>query len=125
MPVRSLNSSILRWPSQSQVEGALQQWVETQGAGLANAIAIGYFGSYARGNAGKGSDLDVLMIFTKSDLPFHQRSHQWDFLSLPVPVEALIYTEIEWQQLATKQPRFYHTLLRETIWIRPLPGAEE
>jgi len=84
-------------------------------SGTEHAIAIGYFGSYARGNAGVGSDLDVVIILQASDIPFNQRSQSWDFLSIPVPVEAQVYTQAEWQQLAHDQTRFYATLCRETV----------
>lgn len=117
MPVRSLHSSILRWPSRQDVDTAFRQWAAQHEQDLEGAIAIGYFGSYARGDAGVGSDLDVVMILQECDLPFVQRSQTWDFLSIPVPVEAHIYTAAEWAQLAVTQPRFYDTLERETVWI--------
>jgi hypothetical protein len=84
-------------------------------------VAIGYFGSYARGDAGVGSDLDVIVILSTCELPFTQRSTLWDFLAIPVPVEAQVYTGTEWQQLAVNQPRFFHTLTQETVWLVPLP----
>ncbi|WP_204138512.1 nucleotidyltransferase family protein [Halomicronema sp. CCY15110] len=120
MPVRSLNSSIWRWPSRDEVDDALRQWVTQHESALVEAIAVGYFGSYARNEAGVGSDLDVLMILRQSALPFTHRSQQWDFLSIPVPVEAQIYTAAEWAQLETNQPRFYATLLQEAVWLRSL-----
>ena len=123
MPVRSLNSSILRWPSKPEVDQALRQWVKAHASALPDGVAIGYFGSYARGDAGVGSDLDVLMLITDSDVPFSQRNHQWDFLSIPVPVEALVYTLTEWKQLKNSQPRFYQTLQQETVWVKGFPPA--
>lgn len=117
MPVRSLRSSIWRWPSRDEVDAAFRQWVSEHEQELEGAIAIGYFGSYARDEAGGGSDLDVVLVLKNSDLPFIQRSQRWDFLALPVPVEAQIYTQAEWQQLAVNQPRFYTTLCRETVWV--------
>lgn len=124
MPVRSLNSSILRWPSKAEVDRAFREWVTDHREQLADVVAIGYFGSYARGDAGVGSDLDVIVILSASDLPFIQRTTQWDFLTIPVPVEAQIYTWSEWQQLAVNQPRFYHTLTQESVWLVPLPVSE-
>ncbi len=118
MPVRSLRSSILRWPSSDEVDAALHQWVSEHERELQAAIAIGYFGSYARGDARVGSDLDVIVILQASAVPFNQRSQEWDFLTIPVPVEAQVYTQAEWQQLAVNQPRFYETLCRETVWLR-------
>ncbi|MEM9120130.1 MAG: nucleotidyltransferase domain-containing protein [Cyanobacteria bacterium P01_F01_bin.56] len=110
MSVRSLTSSILRWPSRDEVDAAFRQWVTDNISALEQAIAIGYFGSYARGHAGVGSDLDVVMVLEKSDLPFVQRSQAWDFLAIPVPVEAQIYIAAEWTQMKVTQPRFYEAL---------------
>lgn len=123
MPVRSLRSSILRWPSRDEVDAAFRQWVSDRERELEGAIAIGYFGSYARGDAGVGSDLDVVIILQESDVPFSQRSQQWDWLTIPVPVEAQVYTQAEWQQLAVNQPRFYTTLCQETVWLRSPPRS--
>jgi hypothetical protein len=109
------------------VDKAFRQWVTQHEAALVEAISIGYFGSYARGDAGVGSDLDVVIILRQSVLPFTQRSQQWDFLSIPVPVEAQVYTAPEWTQLETNQPRFYDSLVKETVWLRSphsLNGAE-
>lgn len=118
MPVRSLNSSIVRWPAREMVEAAMQQWIATHLAQNSTVLAIGYFGSYARGEAGVGSDLDVVMIVAESDLPFWQRAMNWDFRSIPVPVELLVYTLTEWQQLSDRQPRFWQTLTQETVWLK-------
>jgi uncharacterized protein len=117
MPVRSLNSSIMRWPDRESVDAAIRQWA-TPVDDNPTVIAIGYFGSYARGDAGVGSDLDVLMIVTESDRAFEQRAIEWDLQAIPVPVEVLIYTRSEWQQLPEQQPRFYQTLKQETVWLK-------
>jgi len=47
MPVRSLRSSVLRWPDAETVGAALRQWA--RGAGRQHPIInrVGYFGSYA------------------------------------------------------------------------------
>lgn len=123
MPVRSLRSSILRWPSRDEVDAAFRQWVSDRERELEGAIAIGYFGSYARGDAGVGSDLDVVIILRESAAPFSQRRQQWDWLTIPVPVEAQVYTQAEWQQLAVNQSRFYTTLCQETVWLRSPPRS--
>ena len=81
-----------------------------------DVLRIGYFGSYARGDWGVGSDLDLLIIVQDSDQPFDRRSADWDTLELPVPVDLLIYTKAEWQSL-TREGRFSDTLRREVVWI--------
>jgi uncharacterized protein len=120
MPVRLLNSSIMRWPSHAEVHSAIDQWVKDgSGANPPNWLAVGYFGSYARGEAGVGSDLDLVMVVLESDLPFERRATVWDFHAIPVPVEVSVYTLTEWQRLSVNQPRFYQTLVAETVWLQP------
>ena len=117
MPVRSLNSSIAKWPSRREVHTAFSQWVARWIEAVPAAVAAGYFGSYARDEAGAGSDLDVIIIVAACEVPFEYRYGCWDFSSIPVPVEAQIYTVDEWRQLSAGQPRFYQTLVRETCWL--------
>ena len=62
MPVRSLNSSVLKWPDRATVVAALHRWVEHAVLGRDDVLRIGYFGSYARGDAGVGSDLDLVIV---------------------------------------------------------------
>lgn len=118
MPVRSLNSSVIRWPNREQIEAALQKWSERSINQNDTVLAMGYFGSYARNEAGVGSDLDVVMIVASSDEPTYRRSLQWDFRAIPIPVEVLVYTLAEWQQFAANPTRMYTTLMQETVWLK-------
>ena len=64
MPVRSLSSSVIRWPDDKTVGEALQEWALETKRNRQEVLEIGYFGMYARGDWGVGSDLAV-----KIDLP--------------------------------------------------------
>jgi len=68
-------------------------------------VQIGYFGSYARGDWGVGSDLDVVIVVDKADQPFAMRAVEWDTLDLPVPTDVLVYTEAEWERMGTRRPK--------------------
>lgn len=103
MPVRSLTSSVLIWPNKEQVLQALREWAEKAKAENPNLLQVGYFGSYARGDWGVGSDLDVVLILTESDLPFERRASHFDLTSLPVPVDVLVYTQAEWEKLIARR----------------------
>ncbi|WP_337843957.1 nucleotidyltransferase domain-containing protein [Thermus sp.] len=76
-----------------------------------------YFGSYARGKAGVGSDRNLVLLAKESALPLWQRPAQLPLEELPAPAEALVYTLEEWQALPQKSPRFAKTLCRETRWV--------
>lgn len=120
MPVKSLNSAVLRWPSREEVEGALQAWMLRHP--IPGLLALGYFGSYARGDYGVGSDLDLLLVVESSSLPSWQRALSLPLEELPVPAEALVYTLAEWQALPERSPRFAETLRREVRWLLHHPA---
>ncbi len=117
MPVRSLNSSVLKWPGHQEVDEALRRWARALADTDPQVVRVGYFGSYARGDWGVGSDLDVLAIVRESAAPFQRRAAAFDTLSLPVPAELLVYTEREWGNLLARQDRFARTLATETVWV--------
>lgn len=117
MPVRSLNSSVIRWPDLQSVDQAVRDWVDQQVQHSTDILRVGYFGSYARGDWGVSSDLDVILIVKHSDQPFWRRALKWDVLHLPVPVDLLVYTQEEWQNLIKQGGRFPHTVEKEAIWI--------
>ncbi len=122
MPVRSLSSSILRWPDAAAVDQAVRRWAQTVVQGRWGVVAIGYFGSYARGDWGVGSDLDLVIIVTSCEEPFERRAVAWDMRELPVPTDVLVYTAREWQD-QNRERRFYKTLMRETVWVHGKPPS--
>lgn len=63
-----------------------------------------------------GSDLDLIVVVERSDLPFERRAVEWDTTDLPVPADLLVYTEDEWR-LLPQRGGFYNTLVREVVWV--------
>lgn len=116
MPVRLLNSRVLRWPDAAAVTAAFRRWAEEAARRRRDVVRIGCFGSYARGNWGVGSDLDVVIVLESSALPFERRSVEWDTFALPVPTDVLVYTEDEWRALEgrTAPPR---AAALEAVWV--------
>lgn len=117
MPVRSLTSPILTWPDGAAVDRAVRGWVEQVVARQPQVLRVAYFGSYARGDWGVGSDLDLLVVVDRSDAPFERRAAQWDATELPVPAELLVYTRDEWEAMARRRGRFYQTVMRDAVWV--------
>ena len=115
MPVRSLNSSVLKWPDAKTVDAAARRWVEKVMRDRKDVFRVGYFGSYARGDWGVGSDLDLIIILKSSERPFEKRSTEWNVTELPVPADVLVYTKKEWESFS--KTRFYQTVMQEAIWI--------
>jgi len=119
MPVRSLNLSVFKWPSRTQVENAVRAWAAIALKEHPEMLRLGYFGSYARGDWGVGSDLDLLVVVAQTQVPFERRSLAWDLSQLPIPAELLIYSQPEWRRMQMEQGKFAQTLARETVWIYP------
>ena len=114
MPVRSLTSSVLKWPDARAVDLAVREWAAGLVRRRPEVKRIGYFGSYARGDWGVGSDLDLVIVVEQSHIPFVRRALEWDPSELPVPADVLVYTEAEWVSL---QGRFPQTLRQEAVWV--------
>jgi uncharacterized protein len=131
MPVRSLNSPVLKWPDRKTVFQALEKWVAKYAGSRPELLRAGVIGSYARGDWGVGSDLDLILIVKDREgrvstqgarsgstgLPFHERGLEWDTTNLPVPVDLLVYTQGEWKEMAERGERFYRMTTEEAVWV--------
>ena len=117
MPVRSLNSSVLRWPNRQDVDRAVRRWAASESRRHPGVRRIGYFGSYARGDWGVGSDLELVAVVAEADEPFQTRAVSCDLDDLPVSADLLVFREDEWQQTQEQGSRFSRTMDREAVWV--------
>ncbi len=115
MPVRSLSSSIIVWPKSDEVVKALKDWISTQAKRHSHLMAVGYFGSYSRGDWGVGSDLDVVVVFENARQSPDKRIPE--SRTLPVPVDFFVYTLDEWETLIKRNNRFARMLRSEAKWV--------
>lgn len=99
MPVRSLTSSVLKWPSSPDVRDAVVRWAADLKEARGDVLSVGIFGSLARGGWGVGSDADIIVLLDGSEKDFPERALDFDTLSLPVPVDLLVYTTREWKRM--------------------------
>ncbi|MBO9362385.1 MAG: nucleotidyltransferase domain-containing protein [Thermoflexus sp.] len=116
MPVKSLSSSVRTWPDAWEVEGAVRAWSRRIAATHPEVLRVGYFGSYARGDWGVGSDLDLVIVVAHSDQPFISRAAHWPIEELPVPADILVYTREEWERI-DPDSRFGRLLREEVRWV--------
>ncbi|HZR02074.1 MAG TPA: nucleotidyltransferase domain-containing protein [Burkholderiales bacterium] len=99
------------------MDRAARSWAVEQSIKHPQMLRVGYFGSYARGDWGVGSDLDLVVVVAEDDQPFIQRGSRWDASTLPVPTDVLVYTKAEWDQLQAEGGRFARMLREETVWL--------
>jgi len=117
MPVRSLRSSVLKRPDRESVDQAVRRWAAAVAHARDDVLAIAYLGSYARGDWGVGSDLDLLVLIAGSAVPFHRRAMEFDALALPVPADVFVYAMEEWQAMRREGRRFCRAAGDEAVWV--------
>lgn len=104
MPVRSLNSAVLKWPDREEVlsrAGKLASRAAGSDSSIKMIIAYGSITEPQRW--GVGSDLDLILVVAETDRPFIERSGYYDFGSPGVPVDMTVYTVEEFQKLRGKR----------------------
>jgi len=109
------------WPDAHLVDQALRAWAHRLSLRRPELVRLGYFGSYARGDWGVGSDLDLVIVVEAAAEPFERRSAHWDTTNLPVPADVLVYTLQEWESLAAAPP-FARNAGSEIVWVYQRPG---
>ena len=117
MPVTSSTSSIKRWPATDTVLRSLNAWANAQAEARPGFTALGYFGSYARNEAGFGSDIDLIAIVEHSENSYLERARDWPYERLPVPADLLVYTVEEWNRLQRRGGRFARVMTHEVVWV--------
>lgn len=117
MPVTSSNSFVKRWPTRDAVLDGLRRWAAAEAGRRPELRALGYFGSYARGEEGFGSDLDLVAVVAETPRPILERARDWKTERLPVPADLLVYTAAEWEALRNRNGRFARVLAAETVWL--------
>jgi predicted nucleotidyltransferase len=122
MPVRSLSLPVLKWPDAAAVDRAARAWTVEFVRRRGDVLGVAYIGSYARGDWGVGSDLDLVLVIERSQQPFWNRASELDLVELPVPTEAIVYTADEWRVLADEGGRFFRTVHDEGVWLYRAAG---
>ncbi len=91
----------------------------------ARVLAVGLFGSLARGQALPSSDADVLIVLREHpQLRWFDRIPEYAeaFTATSLPVEPFAYTQDELKRMLVRRVSFVQTILREVI---PLSGDEQ
>jgi uncharacterized protein len=119
MPVRSSDSSVFKWPDREEVDRQVRSWAKEIARSRPDVLKIGYIGSYARGDWGVGSDVDLVVILGRSAASFTERARGFDAIRLPVPADVLVYTEEEWRELVRRGAGLHRTATEEGVWVYP------
>jgi hypothetical protein len=114
---------VQRWPAAAEVLEQAGSWAVKQQRCHPDLVAVGVFGSYGRGTAGVGSDLDLLLILQRCDEPIWERLRRWDTRALPLACDLLVYSLEEWRSLPQWNPKLAQALLNDTRWLWEMPDG--
>ncbi|MFZ9149142.1 MAG: nucleotidyltransferase domain-containing protein [Vulcanococcus sp.] len=117
MPVRSLQQSVLRWPRPEEVLAEVETWALAQRDSHPDLTRVGVFGSYGRGDASVGSDLDLLLVDESATGAQSERLRHWPLEQLPLSCDALVLTSVELESLLASGSRMAQELKRDLRWI--------
>ena len=117
MPIRSLSSAVLRWPGRDEVLAAARRWAESLRNRDPHVAAVYCVGSYARGDWGVGSDLDVIVLLASGAPAMSSvvRRERYEPREVPVPADVWVYTPAEWEALAEGAPHVMRRVGREQV----------
>lgn len=117
MPVRSLTQSVWRWPTPDQVLDEVRLWAQNQQRRVPSLCQVGVFGSYGRGTAAFGSDLDLLVVDAQANGGQIERLKAWPLAELPLSCDALVLTPEELEQRLTDGSRMAAELKQDLRWM--------
>ncbi|KAF0652678.1 hypothetical protein L107_11010 [Cyanobium sp. Copco_Reservoir_LC18] len=102
----------------------VEAWAVQQGEQVPSLERVAVFGSYGRGTAGVGSDLDLLLIDAGASGPQQARLLSWPLEQLPLSCDALVFTPEEHDTLMAAGSRFAMGLGRDARWVWSRRAAE-
>ncbi len=101
-----------------KVVAAARGWARDLKRSHPEVVRVGYFGSYARGDYVPGSDLDVLIELSSSEIPrWPDRRDKYQPAGIPVGVEVFAYLSTELDILRGAGDGFVQAIEAEIVWL--------
>jgi predicted nucleotidyltransferase len=95
------------------VEAAVHKLVETRYAPDPRILAVALFGSFARGDAVPGSDVDLLVLLDRDERRAHERIPDLLPGGFPVGIDILPWTRPEFEDRLSRRERLVMLILKE------------
>ena len=117
MQTKSSHSVRIRYLDKPAIMEAISQLVEELSQKHPEIEKIYLFGSFARGEAVPGSDVDILVVLTDSDLSFGDRMKGYMPSSFPAPLEIFPYTRSEMETMLGEGNHFLRSAQQDSILL--------
>ena len=117
MQTRSSDSVKIRYLDKPGIMKAISRLVEELSQKYPEIERISLFGSFARDEAVPGSDVDILIVLTDSDLPFKDRIREYMPSSFPVGIDVVPYTKSEMDTMLSQGNYFLKSAEQDSILL--------
>jgi predicted nucleotidyltransferase len=113
MPKRSFGSVKIFSLDPAAIREALRRHIDQRYRPDPNIVAVHLFGSFARGRAVPGSDVDLLVILERDPRPPRDRIPDHLPGGFPVGVDVVVWTRAEMEERLARHDRLARTILAE------------
>ena len=110
---RSFGSVKIFSLDRTAIREALRRHIDTRCRPDPNVVAVHLFGSFARGTAAPGSDVDLLVVVERDPRPPRDRIPDHLPGAFPVGVDVIVWTRGEMEERLAQHDRLACTILAE------------
>jgi predicted nucleotidyltransferase len=110
---RSFGSVKIFSLDRAAIREALERHIDTRYRPDPNVVAVHLFGSFARGRAVPGSDVDLLVVLERDPRPPRDRIPDHLPGGFPVGVDVIVWTRAEMEERLARRDRLARTILTE------------
>ena len=110
---RSFGSVKIFSLDRAAIREALERHIDTRYRPDPNVVAVHLFGSFARGRAVPGSDVDLLVVLERDPRPPRDRIPDHLPGGFPVGVDVIVWTQAEMEERLARHDRLARTILTE------------
>jgi len=103
-------SARVRYADPERIRKAVQAHAAALRAAHPEIRSIRWFGSWPKGTAAPGSDVDLFILVDRSDKPARDRMPDFLPRTFPVGIDLFVYTEDELRRLRTEHPSLAETI---------------
>jgi predicted nucleotidyltransferase len=105
-----LSSVVLKSVDRERIEKAVASFAAQLRAQHPEVQRVLWFGSWVNGQPTPGSDVDICLILSSSDIPPRERISVYLPLGFPVGVDLFAYTKDEFERLRESSPGWYNAI---------------
>ncbi len=111
MQKESSTSVVIKYTDPERICEAVESYALRLKSQYDEIKRIFWFGSWIHGLPSPGSDVDICLLLSHSDLPLRERVSLYISVGFPVGIDLFPYTESEFIVVKSQSPVWYQSIL--------------